>query len=235
MLGAQPVRPLDMAVFYASIANEGLRPTPHVIESIERDGETVYRQQHRSSTAARRRRPRRRRSSSAASCRACWRAAPRARSAALSPFVGGKTGTSDDENDAWFVGFSNDVTIAVWVGYDNDRGRRTLGGGQTGGKVAVPIFEPIMQAVWKHHAPKTALRGPSPEAARQLVALPIDLHSGERLDQRPPYRRAHHTTASAIYQRRRSATSQHPQRGAFTEYFRTRRETAASVEYAAST
>ena len=122
----------------------------------------------------------RRRSSSAPSCRACWRAAPRARSATCRRFVGGKTGTSDDENDAWFVGFSNDVTIAVWVGYDNKRGKRTLGGGQTGGKVAVPIFEPIMQAVWQHHAPKTALRGPSPEASRQLVAMPIDLNSGDR-------------------------------------------------------
>src|SRR6185437_9525939 len=65
---------------------------------------------------------------------------------AMSPYVGGKTGTSDDENDAWFCGFSNDVTIAVWVGYDNaGRMRRTLGPGQTGGHVAVPIFEPIMQ------------------------------------------------------------------------------------------
>ena len=98
----------------------------------------------------------------------------------LSSFVGGKTGTSDDENDAWFVGFSNDVTIAVWVGYDNRRGKRTLGGGQTGGKVAVPIFEPIMQAVWQHHAPKTALRGPSPEASRNLVAMQIDVNSGDR-------------------------------------------------------
>ena len=57
----------------------------------------------------------------------------------LAPYVAGKTGTSDDENDAWFVGFTNDVTVAVWVGYDNADGkRRTLGGGQTGGSVAHP-------------------------------------------------------------------------------------------------
>ena len=103
--------------------------------------------------------------------------------AGIAPFVAGKTGTSDDENDAWFVGFTNDATVAVWVGYDNAGGtRRTLGGGATGGHTAVPIFEPIMQAVWSHHAPKTALRGPSPEAAKQLIALPIDLHSGARMD-----------------------------------------------------
>ncbi len=38
VLGAQPVRPVDLAAFYAAIANEGLRPAPHVIDSIERNG-----------------------------------------------------------------------------------------------------------------------------------------------------------------------------------------------------
>jgi hypothetical protein len=43
VLGAQPVRPLDLAAFYAAIANEGMRPTPHVIDSIERNGVVIYR------------------------------------------------------------------------------------------------------------------------------------------------------------------------------------------------
>jgi penicillin-binding protein 1A len=98
----------------------------------------------------------------------------------LAPYVAGKTGTSDDENDAWFVGFTNDVTVAVWLGYDNADGkRRTLGGGSTGGGVAVPIFEPVIQAVWANVAPKTALAPPSPEAKRQLACKSIDLESGE--------------------------------------------------------
>ena len=101
--------------------------------------------------------------------------------AGLSPYVAGKTGTSDDENDAWFVGFTNDVTVAVWIGYDNADGkRRTLGGGSTGGGVAVPIFEPIIQAVWANVAPKTALAPPSPEAKRQLACKAIDPEIGER-------------------------------------------------------
>src|SRR5437762_7020535 len=45
VLGAQPVRPVDLAAFYAAIANEGARPSPHTIESIERDGRVVYRHQ----------------------------------------------------------------------------------------------------------------------------------------------------------------------------------------------
>ncbi len=43
VLGAQPVRPIDLAAFYAAIANEGVRPAPHVVDSIERNGLIVYR------------------------------------------------------------------------------------------------------------------------------------------------------------------------------------------------
>jgi membrane carboxypeptidase/penicillin-binding protein len=96
-------------------------------------------------------------------------------------FVGGKTGTTDNENDAWFVGFTSDVTVAVWVGYDNAGRRQTLGGGSTGGKVAVPIAEQIFQASWAHHAPKTPLPPPSPETARNLKAMPIDAYTGQRV------------------------------------------------------
>jgi membrane carboxypeptidase/penicillin-binding protein len=57
------------------------------------------------------------------------------------------------------VGFTNDVTVAVWLGCDNAPAkRRTLGGGATGGGVAVPIFEPIIQAVWANVAPKVLAR-----------------------------------------------------------------------------
>jgi membrane carboxypeptidase/penicillin-binding protein len=82
----------------------------------------------------------------------------------LAPCVAGKTGTSDDENDAWFVGFTNEVTVAVWVGYDNANSkRRTLGGGATGGGVAVPIFEPVIRAVWKDVAIPTQVRQVAPQ------------------------------------------------------------------------
>jgi membrane peptidoglycan carboxypeptidase len=50
----------------------------------------------------------------------------------LSPYVAGKTGTTEDSVDGWFIGFTNDVTIAVWVGYDNGDGkRRSLGSTET--------------------------------------------------------------------------------------------------------
>ena len=85
--------------------------------------------------------------------------------------------------DGWFIGFTNDVTVAVWVGYDNaDRKCRSLGSSETGASVALPIFEPIVEAVWARKiAPKAPLSGPSPEAQPQLVDLPIDYASGDRL------------------------------------------------------
>ncbi len=42
VLGAQPVRMIDLAAFYAAVANEGMRPQPHAIDSIEQDGKTIY-------------------------------------------------------------------------------------------------------------------------------------------------------------------------------------------------
>jgi membrane carboxypeptidase/penicillin-binding protein len=45
----------------------------------------------------------------------------------------------------------------VWVGYDNARGKQTLGRGSTGGHTAVPIVEPIIQATWNTVGPKTLL------------------------------------------------------------------------------
>jgi penicillin-binding protein 1A len=180
VLGAQPVRPIDLAAFYAAIANEGTRPVPYVVESIERDGEAIYRHQR-----------------AMVPINSVDRAAfyqlksmmqgvlarGTARSIAhFSSSVAGKTGTSDDENDAWFVGFTNDVTVAVWVGYDNADGkRRTLGGGSTGGGVAVPIFEPVMQAAWSHVAPRAALAPPSPDAKRNLSCTSIDLDVGQQV------------------------------------------------------
>ena len=181
VLGAQPVRLVDLAAFYAAIANEGARPTPYAIDAIEQDGRAVYKHDENSVVWL------------GSADRAAFfqlksmlqgvvARGTAAQIRTLAPYVAGKTGTSDEENDAWFVGFTNEITIAVWVGYDNGEGkRRTLGNGQTGAKVALPIFEPIMQAAWAEYAPRTALKGPSSEAQRSLIAVSIDLVSGDRL------------------------------------------------------
>jgi penicillin-binding protein 1A len=57
--------------------------------------------------------------------------------------VAGKTGTVDDNTDAWFAGFDPDITVGVWVGYDE---KRTLGGNETGATAALPIWIDFMRA-----------------------------------------------------------------------------------------
>jgi len=56
--------------------------------------------------------------------------------------IAGKTGTTNDEKDAWFVGFTPDLVVGVFVGYDIPR---PMGKGQTGGAVAAPIFGEFVQ------------------------------------------------------------------------------------------
>lgn len=59
----------------------------------------------------------------------------------INKHLGGKTGTSNDTQDAWFVGFSPDLVVAVYVGFDNPR---TLGRYDTGASAALPIFKDFM-------------------------------------------------------------------------------------------
>lgn len=56
--------------------------------------------------------------------------------------LGGKTGTTNDEKDAWFVGFTNNVITTVWVGFDQPR---SLGVSSTGGRTALPIWIDYMR------------------------------------------------------------------------------------------
>jgi penicillin-binding protein 1A len=57
--------------------------------------------------------------------------------------LGGKTGTTNDYTDAWFVGFSPSITCGVWVGFDE---KKSLGDGETGSLAALPIWEEFMRA-----------------------------------------------------------------------------------------
>jgi penicillin-binding protein 1A len=57
--------------------------------------------------------------------------------------LGGKTGTTNDFTDAWFIGFSPSVTCGTWIGYDN---RQSLGEKETGAKAALPMWMDFMRA-----------------------------------------------------------------------------------------
>ncbi len=64
--------------------------------------------------------------------------------------VAGKTGTTDDYKDNWFVGFTPDIVVAVWLGFDDPR---SLGEGETGGGNAAPIFREVVAAALRDSPP----------------------------------------------------------------------------------
>lgn len=70
-----------------------------------------------------------------------------ARSNVLGKFVAGKTGTTNDYVDAWFIGFSPDVLAGVWVG--NDKGSLPIGRGESGSSAALPIWIEFMKEALK--------------------------------------------------------------------------------------
>ena len=81
---------------------------------------------------------------------------------ALNHPLGGKTGTTNDFTDAWFVGFSPSLTCGVWVGYDE---KITLGDKETGARAALPIWIDFM---------RVALEGRESE---DFAAPPPEVHS----------------------------------------------------------
>ncbi len=64
----------------------------------------------------------------------------------LGPNVAGKTGTTNEYRSAWFVGYSSDIVVGVFVGFDDNR---SLGSGEAGASTAVPIFGEFMQTALK--------------------------------------------------------------------------------------
>ncbi|MCZ6578567.1 MAG: penicillin-binding protein 1A [Gammaproteobacteria bacterium] len=88
--------------------------------------------------------------------------------------IGGKTGTTNDQIDAWFSGFNDQVVTTAWVGFDN---QQTLGGRETGGRAALPMWLNYM---------KVALDGIPENLQEQpagLVTVRIDSQTGKRAGQ----------------------------------------------------
>jgi penicillin-binding protein 1A len=90
--------------------------------------------------------------------------------AAVGKPIAGKTGTTSDWKDAWFVGFSPGLAAGVYVGFDDPR---SLGNGEVGGHVAAPIFRDFMTAALKDQ-PATPFEAPpgADPAAVAAVAVP---------------------------------------------------------------
>jgi penicillin-binding protein 1A len=90
--------------------------------------------------------------------------------------LAGKTGTVDDNTDAWFIGFDPDITVGVWVGMDE---KKSMGSQEQGALAALPIWMDFM-ANYIDARPDKATP-PAFEAPGNIVFLAVDAHSGSPL------------------------------------------------------
>jgi penicillin-binding protein 1A len=91
--------------------------------------------------------------------------------------LAGKTGTTNDFTDAWFIGFSPDLTCGVWVGYDE---KKSLGNRESGARAALPIWMAFMQSALKGHEAAQFQPPPAlPPGVAQTVDTPDNAPAAE--------------------------------------------------------
>jgi len=139
-LGAVEITLQEQVASYSVFPNDGIRVTPRLLKKVSNaDGITLWEQapavtevtsQETARTMMR-------------LLEQVTRTGTGAAAAALKHPIGGKTGTTSDFTDAWFLGFSPSVTCGVWVGFDS---RQSLGEKETGAKAALPIWMTFMKA-----------------------------------------------------------------------------------------
>jgi penicillin-binding protein 1A len=96
--------------------------------------------------------------------------------------LAGKTGTVDDNTDAWFVGFDPDITVGVWLGFDDKR--KSLGAAEQGAFAALPIWMEFMKAYIDARPDKG--EPPRFEAPGNIVFLAVDKSNGSVLPAEMP-------------------------------------------------
>jgi len=168
-IGAAAVYPLDMVAAYASFANGGMQIEPRYIRRIEDSrGRPIWEPPSTPRVAF--------------APSVAWILTDMLREvvdggtgyAARNPAVGnldgaipaaGKTGTTNDATDVWFVGYTPDILAGVWIGMDQPS---TITGGATGGGFAVPIWARVVRTFHAEGEPPPAWDRPSDVAVRQI-------------------------------------------------------------------
>ncbi len=166
-LGSSVVTPLELASAYSTFAAQGVRAEPIIIKSIV-DGKGVALESYQPDPKE------------ALDRTTCYLLTSLLRSVveegtgkgakALGKPVAGKTGTTNNYVDAWFIGYTPTITTGVWVGYDN--AQASLGDRETGARAALPIWIGVMARAL---ADKPAEEFPMPE---DVVSLKIDPETG---------------------------------------------------------
>lgn len=156
-LGSNGVKLYEMTVAYGAFANGGFKVTPYSVERVETSrGKVVY-------EAPKTRIIKVLDLQTAANLTAMLKQVIKGgtgRAANIGKPAAGKTGTTDDYKDAWFIGYTPEVATGVWVGYDDNSKMSNL----TGGTVPALIWKDTMKAATEKYAnsefdyPETALQ-----------------------------------------------------------------------------
>ncbi len=139
-LGVFEVSLLEVTSAYGTFVNEGLRMEPHWVREIrDRTGATLFASEPKVQSALSREVAH---LVTAALEGVIERGTGKTAKSALGRTLAGKTGTTDNYTDAWFVGYSSDLVVGVWVGFDDPK---SLGTVETGGRAALPIWIEFMR------------------------------------------------------------------------------------------
>ncbi|HTV54379.1 MAG TPA: penicillin-binding transpeptidase domain-containing protein, partial [Terriglobia bacterium] len=139
-LGAAGITLQEQVDSYSVFPNDGIRVTPRLIRRVENyDGITLWQDRPAVNEVISQQTAR----EMMVLLRAVTAHGTAAAVAQLNHPLGGKTGTTSDFTDAWFLGFSPSITCGVWVGYDNEE---SLGNKETGARAALPIWINFMKA-----------------------------------------------------------------------------------------
>jgi penicillin-binding protein 1A len=141
-LGAFESNLKDLTASYTVFANGGVKLQPYLIERIDDpDGQTIYKATHGKLPVLK---PDATRETVSLMQEVVTRGtAARAKQLGLRHAAAGKTGTTNDYQDAWFIGFDDQLVSGVWVGFDQPK--KIMAGG-TGSELALPIWVDVIEA-----------------------------------------------------------------------------------------
>ncbi|MHB1674857.1 MAG: penicillin-binding protein 1A [Acidobacteriaceae bacterium] len=166
-LGAAEISLDEQVAAYSSFPNDGIRVTPHFVHRVTTaDGEVLWDDTPDVHVSTDQKTARQ----MMQMFEAVAHQGTGAVASQLHHPLGGKTGTTNDFTDAWFLGFSPSITCGVWVGYDD---RQPLGDKETGARVALPIWMSFMRTAIADH-PDEAFPG---EAS--TVPIPANISEQE--------------------------------------------------------
>jgi penicillin-binding protein 1A len=165
-LGAAEVTLLEQTSAYSAFPNDGVRIAPHYITTVrDYEGSTLEDAYLDVKDVVSTRTAR----IMTSMLREVVKHGTAIAASAMNVPVAGKTGTTNDFTDAWFVGFSPSITCGVWIGYDE---KKSLGAKETGAHAALPIWMDFMKAASVGKEPGEFPR--LPELQENKVAQKLD-------------------------------------------------------------